>query len=94
MVRWCCWRAQLHIEAGAVTLYGALLPSFIRERKLGIPVSSQETTSQSMMALLPGTRASGGRNDLNRLVMSAPFARSGRRQAIGDRSHVTSSIRH
>ena len=54
MVRWCCWRAQLHIEAGAATLYGALLPSFIRERKLGIPVSSQETTSQSMMALLPG----------------------------------------
>ena len=49
---------------------GALLPRFIREWKLGIPVSSQATSSQSMMALLTGTRASAGRNDLNRLVMS------------------------
>ena len=49
------------------------MPRSIRERKLGIPVSSQATSSQSMMALLTGTRASAGRNDLNRLVMSAPF---------------------
>jgi hypothetical protein len=35
----------------------------------GASIMTRPTSSQSMMALLTGTRASAGRNDLNRLVM-------------------------